>query len=114
MPPCCSCRCRAGRSLPTLGARLLGVMRQGAVLVDLSTAPVDLTRELAKKFAARGMAYADAPVARTRFAAERGELCVMVGADAADLRAHRAASALLCQRRSALRRDRSPARWRSS
>ena len=53
------------------------------MLVDLSTAPVDLTRELAAQFAARGVAYADAPVARTRFAAERGELCVMVGADAA-------------------------------
>ena len=71
-----------GPELEALGARLLDAMRPGAVLVDLSTAPVDLTRALAKKFAARGIAYADAPVARTRFAAERGELCVMVGADA--------------------------------
>ena len=53
------------------------------MLVDLSTAPVDLTRDLAARFATRGIAYADAPVARTRFAAERGELSVMVGADAA-------------------------------
>jgi 3-hydroxyisobutyrate dehydrogenase-like beta-hydroxyacid dehydrogenase len=51
------------------------------VLVDLSTAPVDLTRGLAERFRAQGIAYADAPVARTRFAAERGELSVMVGAD---------------------------------
>jgi 3-hydroxyisobutyrate dehydrogenase-like beta-hydroxyacid dehydrogenase len=58
-------------------------MRQGSVLVDLSTAPVDLTRNLAARFATRGVAYADAPVARTRVAAERGELSVMVGADAA-------------------------------
>jgi 3-hydroxyisobutyrate dehydrogenase len=72
-----------GPELAALGERLLGVMGQGAVLVDLSTAPVDLTRELAEKFEARGVAYADAPVARTRFAAERGELCVMVGADPA-------------------------------
>jgi 3-hydroxyisobutyrate dehydrogenase len=71
-----------GPELQALGTQLLDVMRQGAVLVDLSTAPVDLTRELAAKFAARNIAYADAPVARTRFAAERGELCVMVGADA--------------------------------
>ena len=83
MPPCCSCPCRAGRSLPTIGARLLGVMRPrlGA------GRPLDGTRRshprARRKFAARGMAYADAPVARTRFAAERGELCVMVGADAA-------------------------------
>jgi hypothetical protein len=71
-----------GPELEALGGRLLGAMRPGAVLVDLSTAPVDLTRALAQKFAARGIAYADAPVARTRFAAERGELCIMVGADA--------------------------------
>lgn len=37
-----------GPELADLGARLLDVMRQGAVLVDLSTAPVDLTRELAE------------------------------------------------------------------
>jgi 3-hydroxyisobutyrate dehydrogenase len=72
-----------GPELAEVGTRLQGVMGRGSVLVDLSTAPVDLTRELAQKFAARGIAYADAPVARTRFAAERGELCVMVGADAA-------------------------------
>ncbi|HEX5077728.1 MAG TPA: NAD(P)-dependent oxidoreductase [Geminicoccaceae bacterium] len=70
-----------GPELAAVGAGLLGAMRQGAVVVDLSTAPVDLTRELAARFAARGVAYADAPVARTRLAAERGELSVMVGAD---------------------------------
>jgi 3-hydroxyisobutyrate dehydrogenase-like beta-hydroxyacid dehydrogenase len=72
-----------GPELAEVGARLLPLMRPGTVLVDLSTAPVELTRELAAKFADRGIAYADAPVARTRLAAERGELCVMVGADAA-------------------------------
>jgi hypothetical protein len=70
-----------GPELAEVGARLLGAMRPGAVLVDLTTAPVDLTRELAARVAAQGIAYADAPVARTRFAAERGELSVMVGAD---------------------------------
>jgi 3-hydroxyisobutyrate dehydrogenase len=72
-----------GPELAELGPRLLGVMRPGAVLVDLSTTPVDLTRDLAARFAKSGIAYADAPVARTRLAAARGELCVMVGADAA-------------------------------
>ena len=72
-----------GPELADVGARLQGVMRSGAVLVDLSTAPVDLTCDLAARFSARGVAYADAPVARTRFAAERGELCVMVGAERA-------------------------------
>jgi 3-hydroxyisobutyrate dehydrogenase-like beta-hydroxyacid dehydrogenase len=71
-----------GPELAAIGDRLLAVMQAGAALVDLSTAPVDLTRALAARFAAQGVAYADAPVARTRFAAERGELSVMVGADA--------------------------------
>jgi 3-hydroxyisobutyrate dehydrogenase-like beta-hydroxyacid dehydrogenase len=72
-----------GDELAEIAGRLLGAMGQGSVLVDLSTAPVDLTRDLAARFATRSIAYADAPVARTRFAAERGELSVMVGADAA-------------------------------
>jgi 3-hydroxyisobutyrate dehydrogenase len=70
-----------GAELGALGERLLGTMNSGAVLVDLTTAPVDLTRDLAARFATIGVGYADAPVARTRFAAERGELSVTVGAD---------------------------------
>jgi 3-hydroxyisobutyrate dehydrogenase len=70
-----------GPELAEVGEQLLTAMQPGAVLVDLSTAPVDLTRALAAKLTARGILYADAPVARTRFAAERGELSVMVGAD---------------------------------
>jgi 3-hydroxyisobutyrate dehydrogenase-like beta-hydroxyacid dehydrogenase len=72
-----------GPELEQVGAQLLDVMEHGSILVDLSTAPVDLTRDLAERFAAKGIAYADAPVARTRFAAERGELSVMVGAEPA-------------------------------
>lgn len=52
------------------------------VVVDLGTSPVEASRELAKRFAAKGAAYADAPIARTRQAAEEGTLSVMVGADA--------------------------------
>ena len=51
------------------------------VIVDLGTSAVDLTRALAARFAARGARYADAPIARTRQAAEEGTLSVMVGAD---------------------------------
>ena len=53
--------------------------RSGLLLVDMSTAPVDLTRDLAKKLAGRGIGYADAPVARTRQAAQEGTLSIMVG-----------------------------------
>jgi 3-hydroxyisobutyrate dehydrogenase-like beta-hydroxyacid dehydrogenase len=72
-----------GDELVEVAGRLLDAMGQGSVLVDLSTSPVDLTRALAARFGSRDIAYADAPVARTRFAAERGELSAMVGADAA-------------------------------
>jgi 3-hydroxyisobutyrate dehydrogenase-like beta-hydroxyacid dehydrogenase len=61
---------------------LLSVVRRGQIVVDLGTSPVDLTRELAQEFAQREVSFADAPVARTRAAAEAGTLSVMVGADA--------------------------------
>jgi len=61
---------------------LLASMRDGQVLVDLSTSSVDTTRALAEAFAQQGVAFADAPLARTRAAAEAGTLSVMVGAEA--------------------------------
>ncbi|MET1537010.1 NAD(P)-dependent oxidoreductase, partial [Burkholderia sola] len=60
---------------------LLESARAGQTLVDLSTSPVDTTRALAAEFQARGVRFADAPVARTRAAAEAGTLAVMVGAE---------------------------------
>ena len=51
-------------------------------IVDLSTTTVASAREVAAKLAEHGIAFADAPVARTREAAQRGELSIMVGADA--------------------------------
>jgi 3-hydroxyisobutyrate dehydrogenase-like beta-hydroxyacid dehydrogenase len=62
---------------------LLAHARAGGCVVDLSTAPVALARELYGKFAARGVEFADAPVARTRQAAQDGTLSVMVGASGA-------------------------------
>ena len=59
---------------------LLQQCRSGQVIVDLSTSPAPLTRELAQKFADRGIRFADAPVMRTRAAAEAGTLAVPVGA----------------------------------
>lgn len=62
---------------------LLECSRAGQTLVDCSTSPVKLTRELAARFAAKNVDYADAPVARTRAAAEAGTLSIMVGASEA-------------------------------
>ncbi|WP_274424952.1 NAD(P)-dependent oxidoreductase [Chelativorans sp. YIM 93263] len=59
---------------------VLETAREGLLVVDMSTAPVGLTRSLADDLAAKGIAFADAPVARTRQAAEDGTLSIMVGA----------------------------------
>lgn len=58
---------------------LLASARAGQVVVDLSTSAVDTTRALAAEFERRGVSFVDAPVARTRAAAEAGTLAVMVG-----------------------------------
>lgn len=59
---------------------VLGNAARGSTVVDLSTTPVALAREVAAALAKGGIAFADAPVARTREAARRGELSIMVGA----------------------------------
>ena len=55
----------------------------GRTVVDTSTAPPALAREIESALAARGVAFADAPIARTRQAAVDGTLSIMVGGDAA-------------------------------
>lgn len=62
---------------------LAGGARRPAVIVDLSTTTVASARATSQRLAALGIAFADAPVARTREAAQRGELSIMVGADEA-------------------------------
>lgn len=62
---------------------LLAHTAPGQWVIDLSTSPVDTTRALAAEFAARSATFVDAPVARTRAAAEAGQLSVMVGAEPA-------------------------------
>ena len=58
---------------------LLSQAYAGQTVIDLGTTPVELTRRLATRFAAKGVAYADAPVSRTRSAAEAGTLSILVG-----------------------------------
>ena len=57
--------------------------RRPSVIVDLSTTAVAAARSIGERLARRDVAFADAPVARTREAAQRGELSIMVGADEA-------------------------------
>lgn len=59
---------------------LVSAAHNPAVIVDLSTTTVSSARSLNDKLLAMNIAFADAPVARTREAAQRGELSIMVGA----------------------------------
>jgi hypothetical protein len=62
---------------------LMAHVRAGQTVVDMSTVPVALARELGTTFAAKSVAFADAPVARTALAAREGTLSIMVGAEPA-------------------------------
>jgi 3-hydroxyisobutyrate dehydrogenase len=62
------------------GDGILNNIRERQVVVDLGTSSVSQTRDFAKQLQARGAAWADAPIARTRQAAQDGTLSVMVGA----------------------------------
>jgi 3-hydroxyisobutyrate dehydrogenase-like beta-hydroxyacid dehydrogenase len=71
-----------GKEVEAVANNLLGIMRKGQTVVDMSTAPPKLMRELAPRFEAKGVDFADAPVARTRRAAVDGTLSIMVGGSA--------------------------------
>src|SRR6204780_462785 len=62
------------------GDGILKNIRSGQVVVDLGTSSVNQTRDFARQLQARGASWADAPIARTRQAAQDGTLSVMVGA----------------------------------
>jgi 3-hydroxyisobutyrate dehydrogenase len=62
------------------GDGILKNIRSGQVIVDLGTSSVNQTRDFAGQLQARGASWADAPIARTRQAAQDGTLSVMVGA----------------------------------
>ena len=69
-----------GKAVASVVAALEPHLAAGQFLVDTSTTSVALTRDIGARLEARGIGYADAPVARTREAAARGELSIMVGA----------------------------------
>jgi 3-hydroxyisobutyrate dehydrogenase-like beta-hydroxyacid dehydrogenase len=58
---------------------LLKGAREGQLFIDFSTVSVGLVRRLAAEFAARGVAFADAPVTGSKGGAEKGTLVIMTG-----------------------------------
>jgi 3-hydroxyisobutyrate dehydrogenase-like beta-hydroxyacid dehydrogenase len=65
------------------GGGLAACVEPGQTVVDMSTCPVALARELHQAFSGRGAAFADAPIARTAQAARDGTLSIMVGSEPA-------------------------------
>jgi len=64
------------------GTGLMSAAREGLVVVDTSTAEPASTAAIRADFAAKGVRFVDAPLARTPVEAEQGRLNTMVGADA--------------------------------
>lgn len=69
-----------GKQVAAVCAEIGANAKPGTIVVDLSTTGVAEAREVAAKLAEAGMHFADAPVARTRQAAQDGTLSIMVGA----------------------------------
>jgi 3-hydroxyisobutyrate dehydrogenase-like beta-hydroxyacid dehydrogenase len=69
-----------GKAVASVVATLESNLRAGQCVVDTSTSSVKLTKAIGARLAGKGIHYADAPVARTREAAARGDLSIMVGA----------------------------------
>ena len=61
---------------------LLGAVREGTVVVDLSTAAPDSTVQIHAAFAERGVEYIDAGISGGAAAAEKGALTIMAGGSA--------------------------------
>jgi len=62
------------------GDGILKNIKAGQVVVDLGTSSVKQTRDFARQLQAKSAVWAEAPIARTRQAAQDGTLSVMVGA----------------------------------
>ena len=69
-----------GEAVEAVIGQLEPHLRAGQCVIDTSTSSVELTRQIGARLSANGILYADAPVARTREAASRSELSIMVGA----------------------------------
>ncbi len=69
-----------GPQVEKVTALIASAAAPGTAVVDLSTTPVATARKVGQALAAKAIAFADAPVARTREAAQKGALSIMVGA----------------------------------
>jgi 3-hydroxyisobutyrate dehydrogenase-like beta-hydroxyacid dehydrogenase len=78
-------------------AGLLEAARDNLTVIDHSTAEPASTTRIRADFAARGVRYIDAPLARTPKEAEEGRLNTMVGAEPADFERIKPVLAAYCE-----------------
>ena len=76
---------------------LLAAVAPGQLVIDTSTAEPASTQRLREAFAARGVSFIDAPLARTPKEAEEGRLNTMVGASEADFQRAQPILAAFCE-----------------
>jgi 3-hydroxyisobutyrate dehydrogenase-like beta-hydroxyacid dehydrogenase len=76
---------------------LLQAVEKGTFVIDCSTAEPASSQSIREAFAARGVAYIDAPLARTPKEAEEGRLNTMVGASDEDFARARPILATFCE-----------------
>jgi 3-hydroxyisobutyrate dehydrogenase-like beta-hydroxyacid dehydrogenase len=69
--------------LMDVGQAALAAMKSGTILIDHTTASADAARKLHAIAQAKGIAFIDGPVSGGQAGAEKGQLTVMCGGDAA-------------------------------
>lgn len=80
------CTCVADPSaLMGVASEAFETARRGQLFIDFSTVSVELARDLAERFGALGVDFADAPVTGSRSGAEKGTLVIMTGCSEATL-----------------------------
>src|SRR5947199_348882 len=70
--------------------RLLPHLREGMLWIDATSGDPNVSRETAKRLAAKGVAFVDAPVTGATVGAENATLTIMIGGDATDFERARA------------------------
>lgn len=70
----------SGKQVADVCRQIAEAAKPGTVVVDLSTTGVAEARKIGAELAEKEIRFADAPVARTRQAAQQGTLSIMVGA----------------------------------
>ena len=76
---------------------LMSAARAGLTVIDTSTSEPGSTAKIREAFAAKGMTFVDAPLARTPKEAEEGRLNTMVGADDATFERLKPVFAAYCE-----------------